>query len=466
MRLAAFLLALFAAAPALAAPGEAPHLDGQSMGLVWALPFAAILGGIALGPLAAAHLWHAHYGKFAVACALGFLVPCAAIFGIDVALFEFVHAMLLEYVPFIVMLLALYVVACGVRLRGDLVGTPALNTGLLAFGTAIASLMGTTGACMLLIQPMLRANRWRKHNVHVFVFFIFLVGNIGGSLTPLGDPPLFIGFLAGVDFFWTTKAMLLPMVAVAVPLLAIFYALDSWYFAREQAPPAATGEAFAIEGKINLLLLAGVIASVLMSGVWRPGISIEIYHTELALESIVRSGLLLALAYASLRLTDPASRAANGFSWEPIAEVAKLFIGIFVTIVPVLAIIGAGSEGALAGLIALLSTNGAPDNAMYFWITGLLSGFLDNAPTYLLFFNLAGGNAQDLMGPLATTLLAVSCGSVFMGALTYIGNAPNFMVKAVAEQAGIRMPSFFGFMGWSFAFLTPLFVLVTFLFFG
>jgi len=456
---------VFAAVPALAAAADAPKLAGDLLGLVWALPFVAILLGIALGPLLAAHLWHAHYGKFAVACAAAFLAPCAAIFGADVALYEFLHTMLLEYVPFIVMLFALYVVACGVRLRGDLVGTPALNTGMLAFGTAIASVMGTTGACMLLIQPMLRANSWRKKNVHVFVFFIFLVGNIGGSLTPLGDPPLFIGFLEGVDFFWTTKAMLGPMLLVAVPLLAAFYALDSYFYRREAAPPEAAGEAFAVEGKINLLLLAGVVAAVLMSGVWRPERPVEIYYTPVELESIVRSALLLVLAWASLVWTDKDSRRANGFSWEPIAEVAKLFVGIFVTIVPVLAIIRAGRDGALGGLIALLNSDGRPDNPMYFWITGVLSGFLDNAPTYLLFFNLAGGDPETLMGPLATTLLAVSCGAVFMGALTYIGNAPNFMVKAVAEKGGIKMPSFFGFLLWSCAFLLPLFALVTLVYF-
>jgi Na+/H+ antiporter NhaD/arsenite permease-like protein len=318
---------------------------------------------------------------------------------------------------------------------------------------------------MLLIQPMLRANAWRKKNVHVFVFFIFLVGNIGGSLTPLGDPPLFIGFLEGVDFFWTTKAMLAPMLLVAIPLLVAFYALDSYFYRSEGAPPKASGEAFAVEGKINLLLLAGVVAAVLMSGVWRPNLPVEIYYTPVALESIVRSVLLLALAWASLVLTDNDSRMANGFSWEPIAEVAKLFVGIFVTIVPVLAIIRSGQDGALGGLIALLNSNGQPDTLMYCWITGILSGFLDNAPTYLLFFNLAGGEPETLMGPLATTLLAISCGSVFMGALTYIGNAPNFMVKAVAEKGGIKMPSFFGYMLWSCAFLLPLFALVTLVYF-
>ncbi|MBI3504806.1 MAG: sodium:proton antiporter [Proteobacteria bacterium] len=462
------LMLLLAPGAAGAAGAGAPHVDGAAMGLVWMLPFAAILAGIALGPLLAAHAWHSHYGKYAAGCAVAFLVPCALVFGIEAAIYEFVHTMLIEYVPFIVLLLALYVVAGGVRLKGAMVGTPLVNTGLLAVGTAIASIMGTTGACMLLVHPLVRANSWRKRNAHVFVFFIFLVGNVGGALTPLGDPPLFIGFLEGVDFFWVTTRMFVPMLAVAVPVLAAFFFLDRHCFAAEAAPPAellADPEPFGIEGKRNFLLLLAVIAAVLLSGVWKAGWGIEIFHTHVAGESAVRSAVLVALALLSLKVTRDESRRLNGFTWGPIVEVAKLFVGIFVTIVPAIAIIRAGHDGALGWLIELLNRGGAPANATYFWVTGVLSAFLDNAPTYLLFFNLAGGDEQVLMGPLAGTLLAISCGSVFMGALTYIGNAPNFMVKAVAEEKGIRMPSFFGYIGWSCACLLPPFVLVTLLYF-
>ena len=464
--LAIFALVL-AVDPSLAAgaSADAPKADGKLMGLIWVLPFAAILAGIALGPLFFAGFWHHHYGKVSVGCAFAFLIPCAIVFGPDVALYEFVHTMLIEYIPFIVLLFSLYVVAGGVRFKGSLVGTPAMNTALLAFGTAIASLMGTVGASMLLIHPMIRANSWRKHQAHVFVFFIFLVSNIGGSLTPLGDPPLFIGFLEGVDFFWTTKWMLAPMLVVAVPLLAIFYAVDTWYMRREASPPPpAEALEVGLEGKRNLVLLAGIVGAVLMSGAVRWG-TIEIYHTAVPVESLARSAILLALAFISLKITSWDSRMANGFSWEPMKEVAKLFIGIFVCIIPAIAIIRAGADGAAADLIQLLNADGKPNNAMYFWITGALSSFLDNAPTYLLFFNLAGGDENALMGPLAHTLLAISMGAVFMGANTYIGNAPNFMVKAVCEEKGIRMPSFFGYMGWACVFLLPLFVLSTFVFF-
>jgi Na+/H+ antiporter NhaD/arsenite permease-like protein len=463
----AFLAVCFAVDPAFAAGigADAPKADGKAMGLIWVLPFAAILAGIALGPLFFAKFWHRHYGKYSLACAFAFLIPCALVFGPNVAAYEFVHSMLIEYLPFIVLLFALYVVAGGVRFKGSLVGTPAMNTALLAFGTAIASGMGTVGASMLLIQPMIRANAWRKNQAHVFVFFIFLVSNIGGSLTPLGDPPLFIGFLEGVDFFWPAKWMLGPMLVVAVPLLAIFYALDTWYMRREETPPPPAEKLeIGLEGKRNLVLLAAIVGAVLMSGAVRWG-EIEIYHTHVPVESLARSAALLILAGVSLKITSWDSRLANGFSWEPMKEVAKLFIGIFVCIIPAIAIIGAGADGAAAGLIQTLNAGGQPNNVMYFWITGILSSFLDNAPTYLLFFNLAGGDAQMLMGPLAPTLLAISMGAVFMGANTYIGNAPNFMVKAVCEEKGIRMPSFFAYMGWACVILLPLFVLSTFVFF-
>jgi Na+/H+ antiporter NhaD/arsenite permease-like protein len=458
------------AASLIAAEAEphGPHLDGSELGLPWILPFVGILLSIALFPLLAPSFWHHHFGKVSAAWALAFLLPFAAIFGLELALYETLHTTLLEYLPFIILLLALFTVTGGLCVRTSIQGTPAFNTGLLALGTALASWMGTTGAAMLLIRPLLRANAWRRRNVHVVVFFIFLVANIGGSLTPLGDPPLFLGFLKGVDFFWTTEAMLLPMLTVAVPLLVVFYVIDHALFRREPGPPPppdAAEPAFRIEGTVNLLLLAGVVLAVLMSGVWRPGISFTIYHVEVELQGIVRDALLLLITLISWKLTPIVTREANEFSWFPIVEVAKLFAGIFLTIVPAIAILRAGTEGALAPVIEAVNRGGEPVDAMYFWATGALSSFLDNAPTYLVFFNTAGGDATALMDPLAQTLLAVSAGAVFMGANTYIGNAPNFMVRSIAEERGVRMPSFFGYMGWSAVFLLPLFAVVTWLFF-
>lgn len=459
-----FLLAAMFAAWPLAS--HAATVDGATLSPFWALPFAGMLLSIAIFPLIAAHVWHRHFGKVSVTWALAFLIPFALNFGPQAALATFVHAMLEEYIPFIVLLTALFTIAGGICLHGDLRGSPRLNVGLIALGTALASLMGTTGAAMLLIRPLLRANEQRKRVVHVVIFFVFLVANVGGSLSPLGDPPLFLGFLNGVGFFWTTVHLFQPMLFVSVILLAMFYVLDRYHFAKESVVFKATSRPLSIDGKINFILLAVVIAAVLMSGLWKPDVSIAIYGTQVALQDIVRDGALILMTLLSLLLTPSSARAGNAFEWEPIKEVAKLFAAIFITIAPVISILRAGESGAF-GTIVHLVTNvaGQPVDIAYFWATGLLSSFLDNAPTYLVFFNLAGGDAQVLMSTDASTLAAISAGAVFMGAMTYIGNAPNFMVKAIAESRGIAMPGFFGFMGWSAVFLLPVLVLTGWIFF-
>lgn len=466
------LMLLFGADAAWAAGAaggdlQGPHLDGATMGLIWVVPFVGILLSIALLPLLAPDFWHHHFGKVSAFWALAFILPFLVVYGAELTIYEILHVLLLEYIPFIILLLALFTVAGGVRLRGSLVGTPAVNTGMLLFGTVIASWMGTTGAAMLLIRPLIRANEWRRYQVHTVIFFIFLVANIGGSLTPLGDPPLFLGFLKGVSFFWPTVHLLAPMALAAGLLLAIYYAVDSMLYRREaDAKPAKSDEGLSLEGGINILLLAGIVLSVLLSGVWDSGVEFAVYGIPITLQNLARDVLLLAITWLSWRLTSRESRKANGFTWFPIIEVAKLFAGIFLTIVPAIAILRAGTRGALGGIVSLVTDpNGEPIDGMYFWLTGLLSSFLDNAPTYLVFFNTAGGDAQMLMGPLASTLLAISAGAVFMGANTYIGNAPNFMVRAIAEERGIAMPSFFGYMLWSGGILLPLFVLITLLFF-
>ncbi|MFQ5973117.1 MAG: sodium:proton antiporter [Alphaproteobacteria bacterium] len=463
-------LGVLAATPVLASEdGQgAPHLEGSELGLIWVVPFIGILLSIAIFPLAAPTFWHRHFGKVSAFWALSFLVPFTVVEGLELALFELMTVLLLEYLPFIILLFSLFTVAGGVRLTGSLQGTPVVNTGILAVGTLIASWMGTTGAAMLLIRPILRANAWRKYRVHVVVFFIFLVANIGGSLTPLGDPPLFLGFLKGVSFFWPTSNLLWPMLLVSASLLVVFFAIDMFFYRREDEKPpnSPDEEPLGLEGGVNILLLGGIVASVLMSGLWQPGVSFEILFVQVELQNVARDIALLFLAFLSWRLTSRESRAANGFSWFPILEVAKLFAGIFLTIIPAIAILRSGTDGALGPVIgAVTGEDGQPVNAMYFWATGILSSFLDNAPTYLVFFNTAGGDPELLMGALGPTLLAISTGAVFMGANTYIGNAPNFMVRSIAEERGIRMPSFFGYMGWSVLFLFPLFALVTFVFF-
>jgi Na+/H+ antiporter NhaD/arsenite permease-like protein len=453
--------------PGSGAEVGAPALDGRTLGLGWMIPFAGLLLSIALLPLLARHFWHRHHGKVSAAWAIVFLAPFTLHVGVAGAVAEVAHMLLLEYVPFILLLFALFTVAGGVRVAGQLSGSPASNTAILAFGTLLASIVGTTGASILLIRPLISANRARGHKTHIFVFFIFLVSNIGGALSPLGDPPLFLGFLEGVSFFWPTVHLLAPMLILSGGLVAIFFLLDRYLYRRE-SPSAEKEDAspLRLEGKRNLVLLIGVIGAVLMSGVWHPGISVDVLGTHLRLEMILRDAILVTLAVISLRITHATIHQANGFSWFPILEVAKLFAGLFITIIPAIAILRAGTEGALATWIGLVTApDGQPMPAMYFWMTGLLSSALDNAPTYLMFFNMAGGNAEQLMGPLAATLVAISAGAVFMGANTYVGNAPNFMVKSICEQYGIRMPSFFGYMLWSFGILTPLYLVLTFLFF-
>jgi len=450
---------------------EAAHaaaaLDGAALRWPWALPFVGILLTIATGPLLFPRIWHHHYGKLAFAWATLAVVPIAALYDIPTALAAFAHAMLGEYLSFIVLLFALYVVAGGILVTGNLRGTPLVNTAILGFGTAIASVVGTTGAAMILIRPLLTANAARLHNVHVVVFFIFLVANVGGALTPLGDPPLFVGFLHGVDFFWTAQHLWRETALVAGLVLLVFVVLDVWFYRKDRLV-TTVGETrpplnLRVSGLVNLVLIAAIVAAILGSAVWKPGVTFDVYGTRLELQDILRDAALVLIAILSLVLTPNEHREANGFTWEPIGEVAILFAGIFICIIPVLAMLDAGNNGAFAWLLALVTgAGGAPRDAAYFWLTGVLSGFLDNAPTYLVFFELAGGDARELMGPLASTLKAISMGAVFMGALTYIGNAPNFMVYAIAVERGIKMPSFFGYMAWAAIVLLPVLALIAF----
>ncbi len=429
---------------------------GAALGVAWTFPFAGLLLSIAVAPLVAPQPWHRHYGKIASFWAAAFVLPFAVVYGAPVAAHALLEAFLHEYLPFVVLLGALYTVAGGVRLTGTLRGTLVVNSVLLLAGTLIASIVGTTGAAMLLVRPLIRANRRRRRVAHVFVFFIILVGNIGGALSPLGDPPLFLGFLLGVPFFWPTIHLAAPMGFLAAILLAAFYAIDRHEHRTAPAgdPPLLDEiEKLGVAGKRNLVLLFVVTAIVMASGVWKPGVALTILGVALEGQQLAAIVLLLSVAALSLRITAPAIHRANDFSWAAMQEVAILFAAIFATIIPAILILHARAA-ASAGL----------SDWSYFWATGLLSAFLDNAPTYLLFFSLAGGDAAQLAGPLESTLLAISGGAVFFGALSYIGNAPNFMVKAIVEDSGVKMPSFFGYLAWATALLLPLFAAVTLLF--
>ena len=448
----------------------AAEFDGSQLSPLWGVPFAGILLSIALMPLLVPIFWHHHFGKVTAAWSLAFLLPFALVFGPGVASVNFMHALLAEYIPFILLLTALFTVAGGIYIRGNLHGSPGLNTAILAIGAVLASVMGTTGASMLLIRPLIRANDNRTHKAHVVVFFIFIVSNAGGSLTPLGDPPLFLGFLKGVDFFWTVKHIFPETLFLIGALLAIFYALDNWYYHKREeilpVDPTPDSPRLGFDGAANFWLLGVIAALVLLSGIWKSSVVFNVFSTDVGLPGLVRDMGLVVVTLVSLKLTPPQVHQDNQFSWGPMQEVAKLFAGIFLTILPVIAMLKAGVNGPFGAIVsAVTRPDGTPDPAMYFWAAGALSSFLDNAPTYLVFFNTAGGDPAVLMTTLAPTLAAISAGAVFMGANTYIGNAPNLMVKAIAEDRGITMPSFFAYMAWSGAILIPLFVLMTFIWF-
>ena len=448
---------------------NAADFDGSRLSVAWAIPFAGILLSIALMPLMVPSFWHHHFGKVSAAWTLAFFLPFAYFFGVSAAGASLVHAMLAEYIPFIILLTALYTVAGGIYIRGNLHGSPALNCGLLLIGVVLASFMGTTGASMLMIRPLIRANDNRQHKAHLVVFFIFLVSNVGGSLTPLGDPPLFLGFLKGVDFFWTVRFIFPETLFLVISLLVIFYLIDSYYFKKEGVLPVdltPDTRRIGFDGAANFWLLGAVAGLVLMSGVWKSPVAVDVAGTIVGLPGLVRDVGLIFITIISLRITAKSVHDSNQFSWAPMQEVAKLFVGIFLTIIPVIAMLKAGANGPFSAIVAAITRpDGSPDPAMYFWATGLLSSFLDNAPTYLVFFNTAGGDPKVLMTTLAPTLAAISAGAVFMGANSYIGNAPNLMVKAVAEDRGVKMPSFFGYMVWSCCVLIPLFIIMTFIWF-
>ena len=461
---------------------NAAFASGEALGdqlPLWSMiPFAGMLLSIAIFPIVKPHWWEKNMLWVALFWSFVFLVPFFFVYGADETIYQLIHTVVLDYVPFLLLLFALYAVAGGIVIKGSMVGTPKLNTIILAIGTVLASVIGTTGAAMVLIRPLIRANEFRKRKMHTIIFFIFLVCNIGGALTPVGDPPLFMGFLRGVPFFWTTIHLLPLYVFTSVVLLVIYYIFENKMYKKDLAEgcvqPEHTGEKIKIEGLHNLLYIVLILFAVVMSGTLaqspmfqNPDGSVKGLHLYslhghdlvATWPNIIKDILLLVAAFLSMKTTKKEIREFNNFNWAAIEEVAKLFIGIFITMIPALAILGA--RGASLGLHT---------EWQFFWSTGMLSGFLDNTPTYLVFLTTAA--AMGAAEGLATTigivevpiLIAVSAGAVFMGALSYIGNAPNFMVRSIAEESNIKMPSFFGYMKWSFGFLIPLFLLDTLIF--
>lgn len=442
---------------------------GSTLSFAYCIPFAGMLLSIAICPLVNSAWWEKFKGAAVLFWSLLFLVPFAIGNGAGTALNHFLEVILGDYISFIVLLFGLFCVAGNIRIRGTLAGTPKINVLLLLIGTLLSSWVGTTGASMLLIRPVIRANSWRKRKVHTMVFFIFLVSNIGGCLTPVGDPPLLMGFMHGVPFTWSFH--LLPVFLLnVVLLLALYFIIDSRAYKKDLsdgAKPKASEktEKIGLEGAHNLIFLLCIVGAVILSGslaninaFFGNGIKIE-GEVTLTFATMIEMAIILLSAFLSFKTTKKEVRTANNFSWGAIQEVAVLFIGIFITMIPALLILSArGSE------------LGITKNWQMFWATGALSSFLDNTPTYLVFFETAVSlhATNEAIGSVMipqTMLMAISCGAVFMGANTYIGNAPNFMIKSIAEENNIKMPSFFGYLFWSVCCLVPVFLIDTLIFF-
>jgi Na+/H+ antiporter NhaD/arsenite permease-like protein len=446
---------------------------GVQLGLWTLIPFVAILLAIAVLPLVAGHWWEHNRNKAIVSALLALPVAAYLVLSHGHAGFEVLLEKLEEYAAFIVLLASLFVITGGIWVRGSLSGTPLVNTCLMGLGAVLANLIGTTGASVLLIRPVLRANAPRRRKVHIVIFFIFVVSNCGGLLTPLGDPPLFLGYLKGVPFEWTLG--LWPQwLLVNVALLALFNVWDQVVFAREERerPGSQLEEVqehvpLRIQGTFNFVFLLGIVATIFSAGR-------GLFHGGEPWPFGIQEGIMAALALAAYAATSRENRAGNRFTFGPIVEVAVLFAGIFITMAPALLILNAWGQGEREVLGAGF---GLREPWQFFWGTGMLSSFLDNAPTYLTFAATASGlegvpvegrYLASLLskGPEAVKLLAaISCGAVLMGANTYIGNGPNFMVKAIAEENGVRMPGFFSYMAYSALVLIPLFVVVSWVFF-
>ncbi len=445
-----------------------PHGVHEHAPTLWSIiPFAGLLLSIAVLPLISAteHWWESNKHRLVVSSlfAAVTLAYYLLAYGSSKVVSVLEHAVLAEYIPFIVLLFALYVISGGISLKGDLAAHPSTNTAFLAVGALLASFIGTTGASMLLIRPLLQTNSERKRVKHTVIFFIFLVSNVGGCLLPIGDPPLFLGYLKGVPFLWTF-ALWPQWLTMCLVLLAVYFVWDWIAYHKEEAKDILRDETertkLRLDGKMNLLWLVGVVLCVALV---KPGESF--LGTGFVPFPFMRELLMLGLVGLSLTLTRKQIRADNEFNYHAILEVAALFIGIFVCMQAPIEILKESGESI-----------GAYLNSPFrmFWATGTLSSFLDNAPTYVVFFEtastmtpegaegvvkLAGGGAI-----LERMLVGISLGAVFMGAMTYIGNGPNFMVKSIAEQSGIRMPSFFGYMVYTIAILVPLFLVVTIIF--
>ena len=469
----AFFMLFLLCPTAVWAAGEGGAESGVPLWLC--IPFAGLLLCIAVMPLVKGEWWEAHQPLVVVLWILVMVIPFALLYGVGSAAETVLECTVNDYLTFIVLLFGLFCVSGNITMEGDFAGSPRINVGLLALGTLLASCIGTTGASMLMVRPVIKMNSWRRRKSHIMIFFIFMVSNMGGCLTPIGDPPLLMGFMRGVPFFWSLH--LFPVLIFnMVILLFVFYHLDKRNYRRDIAEGrkpdiSKPGTEFRIDGLHNIVFLVMIVAAVILSGVL-PGMpvfqdaagnarGIHIFgEVSLSYPSLIEIALILLAAFLSFKTTDKEVRVKNHFTWGAIKEVAVLFIGIFITMQP-----------ALMLLKAVGPNLGITEPYQMFWATGALSSFLDNTPTYLVFLTTAGtlgftGGISTTLGTLPAKMLsAISCGAVFMGANTYIGNAPNFMVKSISDENGVNMPSFFGYMLWSVAVLIPVFIIDMFVFF-
>jgi Na+/H+ antiporter NhaD/arsenite permease-like protein len=431
--------------------------------LALGFPFLGLLASMAVIPIVAPRFWHRRMGFVAFAWSALLMVQQAVVAGGGAAAAAIWHAILIDYLPFVALLLALYTAGGGVLLRGGPAGAPLGNTVMSGMGMVMAVVMGTTGAAMVLIHPLLRANAHRRRKVHLVLFLIVVVGNASGARTPLGNPPLYIGLLHVVPFFWPARHLITPLLVVTLPLLTTFYLIDRCLAAAEPSPPKP--QRFRVRGWWNIGLIPMVILVVLLQGAVQLG-RLVLAGQPVGVEHLAGILVLVAVTLVSVRITPRAIRQANDFTWHPMAEVAMLFAAIFVTIGPVIDMLQTGIGGPLEPLLRLtLDASGQPRPIAYFWLTGMLSAFLDNAPTYLVFFELAGLRPAALSGGDSVVLTAISAGAVFFGGLTYIGNAPNMMLRAIAAHRGVRMPGFFSYMLLASFLLLTVLGLVSLLFF-
>lgn len=443
--------------------GDGCDMPGISaiLPLYTGIPFLGVLLSIALFPLLAPNLWHRFENVFLSGWTLLSLGMLWQSLGGEFLKSTLLGVAMHEYLPFIILLATLYIIGSGFHVRLKAKPTPMANSGFLFIGSLLASVIGTTGAAMLLLRPFIHMNQKRLYKSHSVIFFIFIVANIGGCLTPLGDPPLFLGYLNGVNFFWPIKNLLWPFFITICALLIIYYIIDFWFERKEPIHVSHDHpmEKFVLQGKTNILLLVGVLIILIGSNFIDFLPVYSVLGQQIAVSHVFRDLLLLCLAFVSYRTTPHSIHHHQHFSWAPILEVARVFAAIFITMIPLSLMLKDGESGPFSSLLKFVNTQ--HQSFIYFWLTGIFSAFLDNAPTYLIFFKMAGGNAGELMIAQAKTLMAISLGAVFMGAMTYIGNAPNFMVRSIAKQSGIHMPSFLGYIGWSFCILLPVFIGVT-----